>query len=137
MFDLEAPNNSTISNGASPSPSRCCTLTRRTGSSNAAAIADAGIRKAIQILDDNDVPMEGRSLVVPPVARNSMLGIARFTEQAFKGNGTTLINGEFGDGGSDRSLACLPVAQRNDISRGRWCLGLRDFAVAAAHNIFF
>lgn len=67
------------------------------GTSNAAAIADAGIRKAIQILDDQDVPMDGRSLIVPPTARNSMLGIARFTEQAFKGNGTTLMNGEFGD----------------------------------------
>ena len=67
------------------------------GSSNAANIADAGIRAAIQLLDDQDVPMDGRSLVVPPVARNSMLGINRFTEQAFKGNGTTLQNGEFGD----------------------------------------
>jgi N4-gp56 family major capsid protein len=67
------------------------------GSSNAAAIADQGIRKAIQLLDDQDVPMDGRALVVPPVARNSMLGVARFTEQAFKGNGNTLINGEFGD----------------------------------------
>ena len=66
-------------------------------SSNAAAIADAGIRKAIQVLDDSDVPMDGRALVVPPVARNSMLGIARFTEQAFKGTGSTLMNGEFGD----------------------------------------
>lgn len=67
------------------------------GTSNAAAIADAGIRKAIQILDDQDVPMDQRVLVVPPTARNSMLGIARFTEQAFKGNGSTLMNGEFGD----------------------------------------
>ena len=67
------------------------------GSSNAAAIADQGIRRAIQLLDDQDVPMDGRTLVVPPVARNSMLGVARFTEQAFKGNGTTLQNGEFGD----------------------------------------
>jgi N4-gp56 family major capsid protein len=49
------------------------------GTSNAAAIADAGIRKAIQLLDDQDVPMDGRALVVPPVARNSMLGINRFT----------------------------------------------------------
>lgn len=67
------------------------------GTSNAAAIADAGIRKAIQIMDDADVPMDGRVLVVPPTARNSMLGIARFTEQAFKGNGETLMNGQFGD----------------------------------------
>ena len=67
------------------------------GSSNAAAIADQGIRKAIQVLDDQDVPMDGRVLVVPPTARNSMLGIARFTEQAYKGTGSTLMNGEFGD----------------------------------------
>lgn len=67
------------------------------GTSNAANIADAGIRTAIQLLDDQDVPMDGRSLVVPPVARNSMLGINRFTEQAFKGTGSTLMNGEFGD----------------------------------------
>jgi N4-gp56 family major capsid protein len=67
------------------------------GSSNAANIADAGIRAAIQLLDDQDVPMDGRTLVVPPVARNSMLGINRFTEQAFKGTGSTLMNGEFGD----------------------------------------
>ena len=65
--------------------------------SNAAAIADQGIRKAIQTLDDQDVPMDGRVLVVPPTARNSMLGIARFTEQAYKGTGSTLMNGEFGD----------------------------------------
>ena len=67
------------------------------GTSNAAAIADAGIRKAIQLLDDDDVPMDGRVLVVPPTARNSMLGIARFTEQAFRGDGNTLKNGQFGD----------------------------------------
>ena len=67
------------------------------GTSNAAAIADAGVRKAIQLLDDDDVPMDGRVLVVPPVARNSMLGIARFTEQAFRGDGNTLKNGQFGD----------------------------------------
>jgi len=67
------------------------------GTSNAAAIADAGIRKAIQLMDDDDVPMDNRSLVVPPTARNSMLGIARFTEQAFKGNGDTLMTGQFGD----------------------------------------
>ena len=70
------------------------------GTSNAAAIADAGIRKAIQLLDDQDVPMDGRVLVIPPVARNSMMGIARFTEQAFVGEvggGNTIRNGEIGN----------------------------------------
>ena len=67
------------------------------GSANSSAITDAGIRKVIQTLDDNDVPMDGRSLVIPPVARNTMLGLARFTEQAFVGNGDSIRNGQIGD----------------------------------------
>ena len=70
------------------------------GTSNAAPIADAGIRKAIQLLDDQDVPMDGRVLVIPPVARNSMMGLARFTEQAFTGEtggSNTIRNGQIGD----------------------------------------
>ena len=67
---------------------------------NAAAISDAGIRAAIQKLDDADVPMDGRVLVLPPVARNVMMGLARFTEQAFTGEvggGNTIRNGEIGN----------------------------------------
>ena len=68
--------------------------------SNEAAITDAGIRKIIQTLDDADVPMDGRVLVLPPVARNVMMGLARFTEQAFVGDvggGNTIRNGEIGN----------------------------------------
>jgi N4-gp56 family major capsid protein len=64
------------------------------------AITDAGIRKIIQTLDDQDVPMDGRVLVLPPVARNTMMGLARFTEQAFTGEtggGNTIRNGEIGN----------------------------------------
>jgi N4-gp56 family major capsid protein len=68
--------------------------------SNESAITDAGLRKIIQTLDDQDVPMDGRVLVIPPVARNVMMGLARFTEQAFvgeTGNGNTIRNGEIGN----------------------------------------
>lgn len=68
--------------------------------SNESAITDAGIRRIIQTLDDADVPMDGRVLVLPPVARNVMLGLARFTEQAFVGEvggGNTIRNGEIGN----------------------------------------
>jgi len=68
--------------------------------SNAAAITDVAIRVAIQTLDDADVPMDGRCLVLPPVARNVMMGLARFTEQAFvgeQGGGNTIRNGEIGN----------------------------------------
>jgi N4-gp56 family major capsid protein len=67
---------------------------------NEAAITDAGIRKVIQTLDDADVPMDNRVLVLPPVARNVMMGLARFTEQAFVGDvgsGNTIRNGEIGN----------------------------------------
>ncbi len=69
-------------------------------SSNAAALTDVGIRRAIQRLDDADVPMDGRFLIVPPSSRNTLMGIARFTEQAFTGDaagGNTIRNGMIGD----------------------------------------
>jgi len=66
------------------------------GSSNAANIADAGIRAAIQLLDDQDVPMDGRFFLIPPSSRNTLMGLARYTEQAFIGNGDAIRNGEIG-----------------------------------------
>lgn len=74
--------------------------TANTNTGNGAALADAGIREVIQTLDDNDVPMNGRVLVIPPVERKNLMGIARFTEQAFVGEagaGNTIRNGMIGD----------------------------------------
>ena len=68
--------------------------------SNAAALTDAGIRKMIQTLDDLDVPQTERVMVIPPVERNTLMGIARFTEQAFVGEvsgANTIRNGQIGD----------------------------------------
>jgi len=56
-----------------------------TNAGNAAALADAGIRRMLRTMDDNSVPMEGRAFVLPPVELESLRGIARFTEQAFTG----------------------------------------------------
>jgi hypothetical protein len=61
---------------------------------------DAGFRRAIQYLDDSDVPMDGRSFVIPPVLRNELMGTARYTEQAFTGEvgaGNTIRNGRVGN----------------------------------------
>lgn len=66
------------------------------GAANATAITDAGIRRVIQTLDDADMPMNGRFLVVPPVGRRVMMGLARFTEQAFSGDGKPILNGKLG-----------------------------------------
>jgi N4-gp56 family major capsid protein len=70
------------------------------GTNVGTALTDAGIRKVIQTLDDQDVPMDSRYLVVPPAARNTLMGLARFTEQAFVGEvggGNTIRNGQIGD----------------------------------------
>lgn len=64
------------------------------------ALTDAAIRRTIQRLDDNDVPQDGRFLLIPPSARNTMMGLARYTEQAFVGevgNSNTIRNGEIGN----------------------------------------
>jgi len=64
------------------------------------ALTDAAIRRTIQRLDDNDVPQDGRFLLIPPSVRNTMMGLARYTEQAFVGEvggGNTIRNGEIGN----------------------------------------
>ena len=68
-----------------------------TGNSpNATDIVDAGIRKMILTLDNADVPMDGRSLIIPPVAANDLLGINRFTEQQYIGSGDAIKTGKIG-----------------------------------------
>ena len=101
------------------------------GSSNASALTDAAIRRTIQRLDDNDVPMEGRFFMIPPSSRNTLMGLARYTEQAFvgeQGNNNTIRNGEIGN------LYGIPVfvSSNCDTATGgaRVCLlGHRDSAV--------
>ena len=66
-------------------------------SSNAAAIADVGIRKMLLTLDDADVPMDNRCMVIPPTAASSLLGISRFTEQQFIGDGAAIKTGKIGN----------------------------------------
>lgn len=74
--------------------------TANTNTGNETALSDDGIRRAIQRLDDADVPMSGRFFIVPPVARNTLMGLDRFTEQAFTGevgSANTIRNGQIGD----------------------------------------
>ena len=65
-------------------------------SSNANDITDAGIRKMILTLDNADGPMSYRVLVVPPICLNDMLGINRFTEQQYIGDGSAIKTGKIG-----------------------------------------
>ena len=69
-------------------------LTDYTGA--AQAFNDAGFRNLIQMLDDADVPMDGRSLILPPSARNTVMGITRYTSSDFV-TGQTVVNGKIGN----------------------------------------
>jgi N4-gp56 family major capsid protein len=66
-------------------------------SNNQTALTDASIRRTIQRLDDNDTPMDQRFFVIPPSSRNTLMGLARYTEQAFIGNGDAIRTGEIGN----------------------------------------
>lgn len=57
---------------------------------------DQTFRDAIQILDDADVPMDNRKLVIPPAARNHIMGIDRYVSSDFV-NGRGVVNGKIGE----------------------------------------
>lgn len=64
------------------------------------ALTDAAIRTTIQRLDDANAPGRDRSLVIPPITKKTLLGIARFTEQAFtgeSGSANSIRNGLVGN----------------------------------------
>jgi len=67
------------------------------GSNNESALTDAAIRRTIQRMDDNDTPMDNRYFIIPPSSRNTLMGLARYTEQAFVGDGNAIRNGEIGN----------------------------------------
>jgi N4-gp56 family major capsid protein len=99
--------------------------------SNASVLTDAAIRRTIQRLDDNDTPMDNRFFIIPPSSRNTLMGLARYTEQAFIGNGNAIRNGEIGQ------LYGIPVFSTSNADTGagntatdRICLmGHRDSMV--------
>jgi HK97 family phage major capsid protein len=74
--------------------------TASTNTGNGAALADAGIRAMIQTLDDADVPMDGRVWIIPPVTKNTILGLDRFTRNdavGEVGGSNPIRNGLVGD----------------------------------------
>ena len=57
---------------------------------------DNGFRDLIQKMDDADVPMDGRCLVVPPSVRNEIMGIDRYSSSDFV-DGRVVNNGQIGN----------------------------------------
>ena len=49
---------------------------------------DVGFREAIKLLDDANVPMEDRCLIIPPAARKTVMGIERYVSSDFRDDRT-------------------------------------------------
>ena len=56
---------------------------------------DTGFRKLIQLMDDADVPMDGRKFAIPPSLRNAIMGIDRYNSSDFV-DGRGVQNGQIG-----------------------------------------
>ena len=67
------------------------------GGGNGTALTDAGLRAAMQTLEDDDVDTSECVLVVPPTVIKTLRGISRFTEQAFVGDGNAIKTGRVGN----------------------------------------
>lgn len=73
------------------------TLFSGAGGGTGTALTDPGLRAAIQTLEDQDVDSSELNFVVPPTVIKTLRGIARFTEQAFRGDGDALRTGRVGN----------------------------------------
>mgnify|MGYP001238267693 CR=1 FL=1 len=62
---------------------------------SADVFTDVGFREAIKELDDNDVPMDQRFLVVPPSVVETVRGIDRYNSSDFV-SGQPVVNGNIG-----------------------------------------
>lgn len=67
-----------------------------TGVPATSVFTDGTFRNALQILDDNDVPMTGRFFVIPPSLCNSIRGIDRYNSTDFVNNKGT-VSGKIGE----------------------------------------
>jgi len=57
--------------------------------------SDLAFRQLIKLMDDQDTPMDGRFLVIPPSARRDILGIDRYNSSDFV-DGRGVNNGQIG-----------------------------------------
>jgi hypothetical protein len=109
-----------------------------TDGGNGAALADAGVRRSMRRLDDVDVPLTGRSWTVPPVTREALLGIPRYTEQAFVGDGGAIRTGQIGNlYGSPVMVStdCGTTTDTSALNTYRACLYIHKSAFALAEQL--
>lgn len=109
-----------------------------TSTGNGAAFTDDGLRRAIQRLDDGDVPMIDRYLLIPPVEKRRLLNIPKLVEQAFVGEAgdeNSIRNGLVGDIYGTKVYMSTNVAEAtaaDGSTKYRACLMFQKQALALA-----
>ena len=102
---------------------------------------DLGFREAIKLMDDADVPMDGRVLVIPPAVRKSLMGIDRYVSSDFvggRGVESGLIGNLYGvDIYVSSNAPVLEVAAQNTASTAdtRGCLFFHKDALVMAEQL--
>ena len=81
---------------------------------------DLAFRELVKELDDNDTPMDGRFLVIPPSVRSQIMGIDRYVSSDFV-SGQGVVNGKIGqlygvDIYVSNNLPVVETAADNDAS---------------------
>jgi N4-gp56 family major capsid protein len=99
---------------------------------------DLGFREAIKLMDDADVPMDGRVLVIPPAVRKSIMGIDRYVSSDFvggRGVESGLIGNLYGvDIYVSSNAPVLETAAQNSIAV-RGCLFFHKDALVMAEQL--
>ena len=103
--------------------------------------SDAVFRALIKLMDDADVPMENRALIVPPAARSTIMGIDRYVSSDFvggRGVESGLIGNLYGvDVYVSSNCPVIEVAAQNSASSldTRGCLFFHKDAVVHAEQM--
>ena len=103
--------------------------------------SDAVFRALIKLMDDADVPMENRALIVPPAARSTIMGIDRYVSSDFvggRGVESGLIGNLYGvDVYVSSNCPVIEAAAQNSASSldTRGCLFFHKDAVVHAEQM--
>ena len=102
---------------------------------------DLGFREAIKLMDDANVPMDGRVIVVPPAVRKSIMGIDRYVSSDFvggRGVESGLIGNLYGvDVYVSSNCPVIEVAAQNSASTAdtRGCMFFHKDALVLAEQL--
>ena len=102
---------------------------------------DLGFREAIKLMDDANVPMDGRVIVVPPAVRKSIMGIDRYVSSDFvggRGVESGLIGNLYGvDVYVSSNCPVIEVAAQNTASTAdtRGCMFFHKDALVLAEQM--